>query len=74
VTDLGRIGGRGEKQGKEWMRRGRKSSLVGEQWIVPQEKEGKLKGGKNRDKKIVMVKLKTQKKNNHKKHNRKHQV
>jgi hypothetical protein len=26
---------------REWMRRGRKSSWEGEQWIVAQEKEGK---------------------------------
>jgi hypothetical protein len=43
------------------MRRGRKNSWRGEQWIVPQERrEGK--GGENRDKKIVMVKLIIQKK------------
>jgi hypothetical protein len=40
----------------EWMRRGRKSSWEGEQWIVAQKK-GESKGGKNRDKKIVIVKL-----------------
>jgi hypothetical protein len=28
------------KKGKEWMRRSRKSSWEGEQWIVIQEKEG----------------------------------
>jgi hypothetical protein len=28
------------RQGKEWMRRGRKSSWEGEQWIAIQEKEG----------------------------------
>jgi hypothetical protein len=29
------------KMGIEWMRRGKKSSWEGEQWIVAQEKEGK---------------------------------
>jgi hypothetical protein len=29
------------KTGKEWMRRGRKSSWEGEKWIVVKEKEGK---------------------------------
>jgi hypothetical protein len=29
----------GEGMGREWMRRGRKSSWEGEQWIVAQEKE-----------------------------------
>jgi hypothetical protein len=43
------------------MRRGRKNSWRGEQWIVPQERrEGK--GGENRDKKKIMVKLIIQKK------------
>jgi hypothetical protein len=32
--------GRGE-EGGEWMRRGRKNSCEGEQWIVAKEKEGK---------------------------------
>jgi hypothetical protein len=33
--------GRGvESRGREWMRRIRKSSWEGEQWIVAQEKEG----------------------------------
>jgi hypothetical protein len=36
VTSWGRVGGRG-KDGKVWMRRGRKSSWEGEQWIVAQE-------------------------------------
>jgi hypothetical protein len=40
VTAWGRIEGGGEDKGK-WMRRGRKSSWAGEQWIVVQEKEGK---------------------------------
>jgi hypothetical protein len=44
------------KMGREWMRRGRKSSWEGEQWIVLQER-GRNEGGKNRDKKIVMIKL-----------------
>jgi hypothetical protein len=30
----------GGEDGKEWIRRGRKSSWEGEQWIVVQEKEG----------------------------------
>jgi hypothetical protein len=48
--------GRGSKdKGKKWMKRDRKSSLDGEQWVAPQEKEEKLRGVKNRDKKIVMV-------------------
>jgi hypothetical protein len=34
------MGGEGEDKEKEWMRRGRKSSWKGEQWIVVQEKEG----------------------------------
>jgi hypothetical protein len=36
VTSWGRIRWGGE-DGKEWMRRGRKSSWGGEQWIVVQE-------------------------------------
>jgi hypothetical protein len=43
------------------MRRGRKSSWEEEQWNVVQEKGGN-EGSKNRDKKIVMVKLIIQKK------------
>jgi hypothetical protein len=39
VTGWGRIG-RGSEDGKEWMRRGRKSSWERKQWIVVQEKEG----------------------------------
>jgi hypothetical protein len=35
------IGGGGEDKEREWMRRGRKSSWVGEQWIVALEKEKK---------------------------------
>jgi hypothetical protein len=35
------IEGGGEDIGREWMRRGKKSSWEGEQWIVVQEKEGK---------------------------------
>jgi hypothetical protein len=54
VTGWQRIGGEGEDMGREWMRRGRKSSGVGEQWIVAKEK-GRSEGGKDRDKKIVMV-------------------
>jgi hypothetical protein len=30
----------GNKDGKEWMRRGTKSSWEGEQWILVQEKDG----------------------------------
>jgi hypothetical protein len=33
-------GGAGECKGREWMRRDRKSSWEGEQWIVAQQKEG----------------------------------
>jgi hypothetical protein len=40
VTAWGRIRGRGEDKGREWMRRDKKSSWE-EQWIVAQEKEGK---------------------------------
>jgi hypothetical protein len=40
VTGWGRIGGGGEDRGREWMRRDRKSSWEGEQWIVAQGKEG----------------------------------
>jgi hypothetical protein len=29
------------KMGRQWMRRGRKSSWEGEEWMVVQEKEGK---------------------------------
>jgi hypothetical protein len=32
--------GGSEEMGREWMRRGRKGSWEGEQWIVAQEKEG----------------------------------
>jgi hypothetical protein len=41
VTGLGKIRGGDEDRWREWMRRCRKSSWVGEQWIVSQEKEGK---------------------------------
>jgi hypothetical protein len=34
------MGEEGVGGGREWMRRGRKSSLEGEQWILSQEKEG----------------------------------
>jgi hypothetical protein len=40
VTGSGRMGWGGEYSSREWMRRGRKSSWEGEQWIVAQEKEG----------------------------------
>jgi hypothetical protein len=42
------------------MKRGRNSNWEGGQWIVAQEKEGNRRG-KNRDKKIVMVKIIIQK-------------
>jgi hypothetical protein len=42
---------------------GRKISWEGDQWIVAQER-GESEEGKNRDKKIVMVKLTTQEKKN----------
>jgi hypothetical protein len=51
VTGLGRIGGGGECRGK-WMRRGRKNRWEGEQWRRRESEEGK-----NRGKRIVMVKL-----------------
>jgi hypothetical protein len=35
------LGGGGEDGGREWMRRGRKSSWEGEKLIIAQEKEGK---------------------------------
>jgi hypothetical protein len=40
VTGWGKIEGRGEDRRREWMRRGRKNSWEGKQWIVAQEKEG----------------------------------
>jgi hypothetical protein len=55
VTGWERIGGGVEDKGREWMREDRKSSWEGEQWIVAQEKKRKCRG-KNRDKKIVLVK------------------
>jgi hypothetical protein len=57
VTGCGRIGEGGEDGIKEWMKRGRKSSWEGEQWNVAQEKKGESEEGKDRDKRIVMVKL-----------------
>jgi hypothetical protein len=50
------------------MKRDSKSSWEGEQWIVAQEKEGKWRG-KNKDTKIVMVKLIIQKKKEKRKKN-----
>jgi hypothetical protein len=47
------------------MRRGRKSSWVGEQWILAQEKRESV-GGEIRDEKILMVKLIVQKENRNK--------
>jgi hypothetical protein len=38
------MGEKGEGKGREWMRRGRKSSWEGEQWILVQEMEGELRG------------------------------
>jgi hypothetical protein len=38
VKDCGRVGEGGESQGTELMRKGRKSSWEGQQWIVAQEK------------------------------------
>jgi hypothetical protein len=40
VTGCGKIERGGEGIGRQWMRRSRKSSWEGEQWIVAQEKEG----------------------------------
>jgi hypothetical protein len=34
------MGGEGERRGREWMRRGRKSSWEGKAWVLAQEKEG----------------------------------
>jgi hypothetical protein len=41
VTGWGRIRGGVEDRVREWMRRGTKSSLEGEQWFVTHKKEGK---------------------------------
>jgi hypothetical protein len=60
---LGRIGGV-VKTGREWISMGRRSSWEGEQWIVAQEKESEV--DKNRDEKIVIVKLIVQKENRNK--------
>jgi hypothetical protein len=38
------MGGEGEGREREWMRRDRKSTWEGEQWIVAQEKDGELRG------------------------------
>jgi hypothetical protein len=70
VTGWWRIGGGGEYRGREWMRKGRKSSWGGEQWNVIQERE-ESDGGKNRDKEIVMVKLIIQKTKNRHNYNKK---
>jgi hypothetical protein len=43
--------------GREWMRRGRKNCCGGRTTDCSTRKGEKVKGGKNRDKKIVMVKL-----------------
>jgi hypothetical protein len=61
VIGWGRIGGK--QRQKEWIIMGRKISWEGDQWIVAQER-GESEEGKNRDKKIVMVKLTTQEKKN----------
>jgi hypothetical protein len=44
VTGSGRMGGEDMGRGKEWMRRGRKSSWEGGQWILAQEMEGEGSG------------------------------
>jgi hypothetical protein len=38
VIGWGKKGGGDEDKKREWIRRGRKSSCVGEQWIIAQEK------------------------------------
>jgi hypothetical protein len=43
VTGWKRKGGEGDGRGREWMRRGRKSSWEVEQWILVQKKEGELR-------------------------------
>jgi hypothetical protein len=40
MTGWRRMGGKGEGRGRKWMRRGRKNSWEGDQWILAQEKEG----------------------------------
>jgi hypothetical protein len=45
---LRRIGGRGEYRAIEWIRRGRKSSWEGEQWIIEQDKR-ESEGAKKRE-------------------------
>jgi hypothetical protein len=40
LTCWGRVRGGVEDSGREWIRKGRKSSWEGEQWIVAQEKWG----------------------------------
>jgi hypothetical protein len=59
------MGGEGEGRGKQWMRRGRKSSWEGGKYILAQEKEGEQKG-ESRNEKTVMVKLIVQKENRNK--------
>jgi hypothetical protein len=41
VAGWGSIRGNAEDREKGWMRKGKKCSLEGEQWVVAQEKEGK---------------------------------
>jgi hypothetical protein len=45
------------KMGNEWMRRGRKKSWEGEQWIVLHRRRHESEEAKNRDKRIVVLKL-----------------
>jgi hypothetical protein len=65
VTGYGRISKGCEDRENEWMRRGRKNSWEGELdsgfYLVQGMEESER--GKNRDKKIVMVKLIQKKKN-----------
>jgi hypothetical protein len=70
VTGWGELIVGGEERERKWIRRGRKSIWEGRTMDCSTGKGGKVRG-KNRDKKIVMVKLIIQKK---RKHNRKHQV
>jgi hypothetical protein len=41
VAGCVKTGGVGDERGREWMKRDRKSSWKGEQWIILQEKEEK---------------------------------
>jgi hypothetical protein len=55
------MGREGVGKGREWMRRGRKSSQEREQWICSTGEGGRMKVGESSDEKIVMVKLIVQK-------------